>query len=92
MSAVATALNFALPAPTPGLIDAGTVSAAVLLVIVIVVSAAAAGWVNVTVQVAVSFGPRAGGLHAIPETVDGASRFIVAVWELSPSVAVTVAL
>jgi len=48
--------------------------------------------VSVTVQVLTAFCPRLVGLQATPETSTGASRPIVAVFELLPRAAVTVAL
>jgi hypothetical protein len=47
---------------------------------------------SVTVQVLDEFCPRLVGLHATPETSTGASRLMVAVLELLPRVAVTIAL
>jgi hypothetical protein len=46
----------------------------------------------VIVQVLTALCPRVAGLQATPETSTGASRPIIAVCELSPRVAVTVAL
>ena len=45
-----------------------------------------------TVQVLTALGPRLAGLQTTPETSVGATRLMVAVFELVPSVAVTVAL
>jgi hypothetical protein len=45
----------------------------------------------VTVQAPVAPGPRLVGLHTRPDT-SGATRLIVAVWELLPNVAVTIAV
>jgi hypothetical protein len=49
-------------------------------------------WVSVTVQLLTPLGPRVVGLQATPETSTGANRLMVAVCELVPRVAVTVAL
>ena len=72
--------------------DAGTVSSVLLLASVTVDPPAGAVCVSVTVQVLVALWPRLAGLHATPDTSTGACRLIVAVCELAPSVAVTVAL
>jgi hypothetical protein len=53
---------------------------------------AGAGWASVTVHVLTALCPRLAGMQATPETSTGASRLIVAVWELLPRVAVTVAV
>ena len=53
---------------------------------------AGAVWVRVTVQVLTALCPRLVGLQASVETRTGATRLIVAVCELVPRVAVTVAL
>jgi hypothetical protein len=49
-------------------------------------------WVSATVQVLTALWPRLAGLQATPETRTGASKLMVAVCELLPSVAVTFAL
>ena len=92
MLAPAVALNVALVAPAGTVTDAGTVSEALLLVNVTVDPPAGAVWVGVTVQVLTPPGPRLTGLQATPETSTGASRLIVAVWELPPREAVKAAL
>ena len=53
---------------------------------------AGAAFVSVTVQVLEEFGPRLVGLHAKEETDTGATRLTVALAELPPIVAVSVAL
>jgi hypothetical protein len=55
---------------------------------------AGAAWESVTVQVLTALWPRLVGLQATPDTSTGAvaKRLMAAVWELVPSVAVTVAL
>ena len=86
------ALNVAVVAPAARVTDAGTASSVLLLASVTEVPPAGAGCVIVTVQVLVALCPRLAGLQATPDTSAGACRVIVAVWELAPSVAVTVAL
>ena len=49
-------------------------------------------WPSVTVHVLTALSPRLVGLHTRVDTSTGASRLIVAVFELVPRVAVTVAL
>jgi hypothetical protein len=85
-------VNVAVVAPADTVTDAGTVSSVLLLASVTEAPPAGAGWVVVTVQVDTALCPRLVGLHATPDTSTGACRLIVAVWELVPSVAVTVAL
>jgi hypothetical protein len=77
MLAPAVALKVAVAVPEVIVTDAGAVSAVLLLASVTVEPEAGAGWANVTVQVAVSFGPRVPGLQATPETIDGATKLIV---------------
>ena len=48
--------------------------------------------VRLRLQLLEAPGPKADGLHATPDTSTGAARLIVAVCELVPKVAVTVAL
>jgi hypothetical protein len=72
--------------------DAGTASEALLLTSVVLEPPAGAVWVSVTVQVLTALWPRLAGLQATPETRTGASKLMVAVCELLPSVAVTFAL
>ena len=92
MVAAAVALNVAVVAPAATVTDAGTVSEALLLARVTLEPPVGAVWVSVTVQVLTALCPRLVGLHATPETSTCASRLMVAVCELVPSVAVTVAL
>ena len=92
MEAAAVALKVAVMAPAATVTDAGTVSEALLLAKVMLEPPVGAVWVSVTVQVLTALCPRLVGLHATPETSTGASRLMVAVCELVPSVAVTVAL
>ena len=79
-------------APAATVTDAGTVSEALLLPSVTLDPPAGAVWVRVTVHVLTALCPRLVGLQDTPETSTGVSRLIVAVCELLPRVAVTVAL
>ena len=90
--AAAVALKVAVVAPAVTVTDAGTVSEVLLLASVTLDPPAGAASFSVTVHVLTALCPRLVGLHATPETSTGASRLIVAVWELLPRVAVTVAL
>jgi hypothetical protein len=90
--AAAVALNAAVVAPAATVTEPGTVSEVLLLASVTVDPPAGAVCVNVTVQPLTAFCPRLAGLHTTPDASTGASRLIVAVLELAPSVAVTVAL
>jgi hypothetical protein len=92
MEAAAVALKVAVVAPAATVTDAGTVSSALLLASVTLEPPVGAVWVRVTVHVLMALCPRLVGLQATLETSTGASRLIVAVWELLPRVAVTVAL
>ena len=92
MEAAAVALNVAVVAPAVTVTDAGTVSEVLLLASVTLEPPAGAIWVSVTVQVLTALCPRLVGLQARVDIRTGASRLIAAVWELLPSVAVTVAL
>ena len=92
MVAAAVALKVAVVAPAVTVTEAGTVSSALLLVSVTLDPPVGAVWVRVTVQVLTALCPRLVGLQARVETSTGASRLIVAVFELLPRVAVTVAL
>ena len=92
IDAAAVALNVAVVAPADTVTDAGTVSEALLLASVTLDPPAGAVWVSVTVHVLTALCPRLVGLQARVETSTGASKPIVAVCELLPSVAVTVAL
>jgi hypothetical protein len=91
IEAAAVALNVAVVAPAATVTDAGTESEALLLASVTPEPPAGAGWVNVTVHVLIALCPRLVGLQTMPETRTGASRLIVAVFELVPRVVVTVA-
>ena len=90
--AAAVALNVAVVAAAATVTDAGRVSEALLLASVTPDPPAGAVWVSVTVQVPAALCPRLAGLQARVDTRTGASRLMVAVCELPPRVAVTVAL
>jgi len=90
--AAAGALNVAVVDPAATVTEAGTVSAALLLASVTEDPPAGDTCVKVTVQLLTALCPRLAGLHTTPDTKTGATRPIVAVCELPPSVAVTVAL
>ena len=92
IEAAAVALKVAVVAPAPTVTEAGTVSEALLLASVTLDPPVGAVCVSVTVQVLTALCPRLVGLQATLETSTGAKRLIVAVCELVPSVAVTVAL
>ena len=92
MEAAAVALKVAVMAPAATVADAGTVREALLLARATLEPPVGAVWERVTVQVLTALCPRLVGLHATLETSTGASRLMVAVFELLPSVAVTVAL
>ena len=92
MVAAAVALKFAVLAPAATVIEAGTVSEVLLLESVMLEPPVGAFWASVTVQALTALWPRLVGLQATPETSTGANRLIVAVWELLPRVAVTVAV
>jgi hypothetical protein len=85
------ALNVALVAPAATVADAGTVSRLLLLFSVTVDPPAGAAEFKVTVHVLTPLGLRLVGLQVSAETSTGATRAIVAVCELPPRVAVTVA-
>ena len=63
-------------------IDAGTVSVALVLVRVTAAPPVGAGWVSVTMQVLEAFGPRVVGLQASEETRTDAVRLTIALAEL----------
>ena len=92
MLAGAVALKAELVAPAATLTDAGIASEVLLLESVTLDPPVGAFSVRVTVQVLTALCPRLAGLQATPETSTGVSRLRAAVWELVPSVAVTVAL
>jgi hypothetical protein len=94
MEAAAVALKVAVVASAATVTDAGTVSKVLLLAKFTLDPPAGAVWVSATVQVLTAPCPRLVGLQTKVETSTGAgaSRLIVAVWELPPRVAVTTAL
>ena len=92
IEAAAVALKVAVVAPAATVTDAGTVSEALLLASVTLEPPVREIWVMVTVQVLTALCPRLVGLQTTPETSTGANRLTVAVFELLPNVAVTVAL
>ena len=92
MEAAAVALNVTVVDPDATVTEAGTVSAVLLLARVTPDPPTGAVCVSVTMQVLTALCPKLAGLHATPDTRTGATRLIVAVCELVPRVAVTVAL
>jgi hypothetical protein len=92
IEAAAVALKIAVVAPAVTVTDAGTMSEALLLTSATLDPPRGAIWVSVTVQVLTALWPRLVGLQARVETRTGASRLMVAVCELLPRDAVTVAL
>ena len=90
MEAAAVALKAAVVAPAATVADTGTVSEALLLESV-TLDPPAVG-VKVTVHALAAPCPRLVGLHTTPDTSSGATRLIATVFELVPTVAVTVAL
>jgi hypothetical protein len=92
IKATAVALKVAAVAPAATVTETGTASEALLLARVTFEPPAGAVRVRVTVQVLTALCPRLVGLHAKVDTDTGVTRPIVAVVELVPSVAVTVAL
>ena len=90
IEAAAVALKVAVVAPAATVSDAGTVSEALLLASVTLDPPVAA--VSVTVQVLTAPWPRLVGLQAMLDINTDASRLMVAVCELEPRVAVTIAL
>ena len=92
MEAAAVALKVAVVVPAVTVTDAGTVSDALLLASVTLEPPVGAVWVSVTVQVLAELWARLVGLHVTVDNRTGACRLMVAVCELLPSVAVTVAL
>ncbi len=92
MLAAAVALKVAVVVPDVTVTDPGTVSEVLLLVSETAKPPVGAFCVSVTVQVLDVLCPRLVGLQARFETRAGVKRLIVAVWELLPSEAVTVAL
>ena len=92
MEPAAVALKVAVVAPAATVTEVGTVSEVLLLASVTLDPPVGAVWVSVTVHVLIALCPRLVGLQATLETSTGASRLMVAVFELLPRVAVTVAL
>jgi hypothetical protein len=92
MVAAAVALNFAVVPPAVIVTDVGTVSEALLLASVMPEPPVGAAWERVTVQELTAPALRLAGLHVMAETRTGANRLKVAVFELLPLAAVTVAV
>ena len=92
IEAAAVAPKVAVVAPAATVTETGTVSEALLLASVTLAPPAGAVWVSVMVQVLIALWPRVAGLHATPDTSTGASRLMVAVFELLLKVAVTIAV
>ena len=92
IEAAAVALNVVVVAPAATVTEAGTVSEALLLASGTFDPPAGAVCVSVTVQVLTALWARLVGLQATVETRTGACRLMVAVCELVPKAAVTVAL
>ena len=94
IEAAAVALKVAVVAPAATVTEAGTVSEVLLLTSVMLDPPVGAFWLSVTVQVLIALGPRLAGLQVTPDTriATDATRLTVAVWELLPRAAVTVAL
>jgi hypothetical protein len=90
--AAAVALNVAVVAPEATVTDAGTVSEALLLARATFEPPEGAAWASVTIHVLTALCPRLVGLHAKVDRRTGASRLMLAVCELLPKVAVTVAV
>ena len=90
--AAAAAVKVAVVAPAGTVTDAGTVSKVLLLASITLEPPLGAAWVKVTVHVLAVPGPRPVGLQATPEMRPVATRLMVAVFELLPRVAATVAL
>jgi hypothetical protein len=89
---VVVALKAAEVAAAATVTDAGTVSVGLELAKVMIAPPTGAAAFRVTVQVLEELGPRLAGLQASEEISPGAARLIVAVCELLPRVAVTVAI
>ena len=91
MVAAAVAVNVAVVAFAATASDAGTVRSVLLLESDTVDPPAGADWFRVTMQALDALCTRLAGLHATLETRTGATRLMVAVCELLPIVAFTVA-
>jgi hypothetical protein len=92
IKAAAVALKVAVVLPAATVTEIGTASEALLLASAKFEPPAGAVCVRVTVQALTALCPRLVGLQATAESSAGASRLIVVVCALVPSVAVTVAL
>jgi len=92
MLAAALTLKITVLAPAGTVTEAGTVSAVLLLARVTAAPPTGAAWVRVMLQVLTELWPRLEGVQARPDTRTCVTRFMVAVCELLPRVAVTVAL
>ena len=92
MVAPAVAVNVAVVEFAATTTEAGTARSTLLLESDTVEPPAGADWLRVTVQVLDPLCPRLAGLHVRLEIRPGAPRLILAICELLPSVAVTVAL
>jgi hypothetical protein len=92
IEAAAVALKVAVVAPAATVTDTGTMSEGLLLPSVTFDPPGGAVCVKVTVHVLTALCPRLVGLQATPDTNTGASRLMVAVFELPPKAAVTVAV
>jgi hypothetical protein len=92
MVAAAVALKVAVVDAAATVTDAGTVREVLLLERLTLEPPAGAVWERVTVQALTAPGPRLAGLQTRVETCTGATRLMVAVRELLPRVAVTVAV
>jgi hypothetical protein len=92
IEAAVVALKVAVVDPAVTVTEAGTESKVLLLASVTAEPPVGAAWVSVTVQVLTALCPRLVGAHTKVDTSTGATRLMVAVCELLPSEAVTVAL
>jgi hypothetical protein len=92
MEAPAVALKLVVVAPDTTVADTGTISRGLLLVRATVRPPLGVACVSVSVQLLVALCPRLVGLQTTLDSTTGATRLMVAVCELLPRVAVTVAL
>ena len=92
IEAAAVVLNVAVVAPAATVTDDGTVSRVLLLASVALNPPVEAACVSVTVHVPAARGARLAGLQVSVDIAICADRLTVAVFELLPRVAVTVAL